>query len=232
MTRCTSQPVSYLKLERRRLNELALAECRAVDAHLERCGACSVRYAQTAERIELLPLPEVLPRARAVGAAARWGLAFAGLALAAAALLLVVVQAPRPFGPRLEPPEARLRVRGGDIAIELVRMASSGELLAPTHFAAGDRFKARITCPTTQRGGVQVVVYQGGGAFFPLAPLALERCGNQVSIPGAFALEGREPALVCAVFDDGGTLDRNTLSDPRALPKRSVCERVLPAAAR
>jgi hypothetical protein len=230
MNRCIGQPVSYLQLERRRLNELALADRRSVDAHLEACQTCSAYYAQTAERIELLPLPTPVPRPEPVRAAPRFGFAFAGLALAAAGLLLMVVQTPAPVGPGLEPPLSRLHVRGGDIALELVRMSSRGELLSPTHFFASDRFKAQITCPPTQRGGVQIVVYQGGRAFFPLAPLPLERCGNQLSVPGAFALAGPDPALVCAVFDDGRTLDRNTLSEQSLLPKHTVCERVLPGA--
>ncbi|HEX7476277.1 MAG TPA: hypothetical protein VF331_00580 [Polyangiales bacterium] len=229
MNRCIAQPLSYLVLERRRLNELSVADRRAVDDHLDVCHTCRAYYAQTAEVIELLPLPQVLPRSPQVRAAPRFGFAFAGLAVAAAALLVLVVHAPSPVGPGLEPPASRMHVRGGDLALGLVRMGSRGELLAPTHFAVGDRFKAQITCPPTQLGSVQIVVYQRGRAFFPVAPLPLERCGNQLSVPGAFAFDGQDPALVCAVFDDGGTLDRRSLTDQKSLPKHSVCEQVLPA---
>jgi hypothetical protein len=102
--------------------------------------------------------------------------------------------------PRLDQPypPSRVAVKGGEVAITLVRDRAGATVQEPTTYAPGDRFKVRVTCPPGE-GVVDTVVYQGGMASFPfLAPQRVS-CANLVPLPGAFTITGRDPARVCLV---------------------------------
>lgn len=53
---CTGTPVSWLRLERLALGELAGEEARLVEAHLRECPACRARAEECREPVALLPL--------------------------------------------------------------------------------------------------------------------------------------------------------------------------------
>lgn len=53
---CTGTPVSWLRLERLALGELAGDEARLVEAHLRECPACRARAEECREPVALLPL--------------------------------------------------------------------------------------------------------------------------------------------------------------------------------
>ena len=78
-------------------------------------------------------------------------------------------------------------VKGDALSLTLIR-ERSGLLLAPTHHARGDRFKAQVTCAPGLRL-VDLVVRQDGALNLPI-PTSLVDCGNATSMPGAFTLEG------------------------------------------
>ena len=67
-----------------------------------------------------------------------------------------------------------------------------------TTFAAGDRWKVVVTCDPAKAAWIDVAVVEDGAASadHPLAP-AHVACGNQVVVPGAFALTGAKPNRVC-----------------------------------
>lgn len=234
MKPCIDEPISYLRLERHALHELPAPESQRIEHHLAACEVCRACFAHV-ERP--LSLPE-LPVAGGKGArgirprvAALWGRrlpALGALGALAISLLILTLSWPAPEAPETALPPARLAIRGGELAIELVRQ-HGGRLAEPSRFAPGDAFKALVTCPNRESVHVELVVYQHGRAYFPLPSVRLSSCGNRRTLPGAFSLDGESEAAVCvALYDAPG--DREALSGgPQALPGASVCRSVAPA---
>jgi hypothetical protein len=221
---CVGEPISWLRLERYRLQELAADQRGEVDQHLAACEACRACLAHVAGEIALPPLPVGRARRRA---RLRWIASGGALAAAAAAVLLVL----RPASPGLEPPRRTLTIKGGELAIGLVRERAGSIAHEPASFAQGDRFKVVLTCPPDLRPHVDVVVFQAGEAYFPLPRAHLAQCGNAVALPGAFALDGAVEAVVCAVISEREALSRAALGARGAagLPTMSVCHKLAPA---
>jgi hypothetical protein len=228
MSACTGQPISWMRLEQYALGELPEPERVEVSNHLEGCHACSECFA----RIEQAPAPDLsflqspvvqLP-ARPAARRRPWPV-WAGAVLAsAAAVLLLLVR------PDAHPP-ARLHVKGGDFALELARLDGAGRVQPPTHFAAGDRFKALVTCPPDWSGVVGIVVYQGEQKYEPLAIRPFDDCGNRRVLEGAFAIDGKARALVCASFAKNqrewhARVDQSAAAPPSG----SVCTSLAPSA--
>lgn len=241
---CVAEPISMLRLERYRLHELSSREARAVSAHLEQCGACRACLAEIEQDIELPALPELrAPRSQVAGAellelrgAARrvrtrrimaLGASASGvLAMAAAALLALRPAIERQSGDGVPP--ARFGIKGGDVAVELVRKHRGALADDTAVFADGDVFKVLLTCPPPLAPHFDVVVYQDGRAHFPLAAGTLESCGNRRALSGAFTLDGAE-AVVCVALDAQRAPSRHAIgAGPSALPELSVCTRVAP----
>ena len=242
MSACTSQPISHLRLERYVLQELPVPERASVDAHLQSCPACRGSLQELrASEVVLPPLPapgspalgrvpaelpersEPRNRARVV----RLGAIGSGLALAAAALLglrALLDQTPQPSAGG----SAGTAVKGGEIALQLVRERGGDIAREPHAFSEGDRFAAAVTCAPPARVHADLVVYQAGETFFPLAAAELH-CGNLVQLPGAFALTGQAPADVCVVLANA-PIDRSRLSAarPETLPEPHACIVVQP----
>jgi hypothetical protein len=194
---CIAEPISWLRLERRSLGELADP---SIESHLAACAACRA----CADRIAapgpvLRALPTAPPR-RA------WVLRFwwAG-ALASAAAVLVLLLLPRNPAPASTP---RIRIKGGvDLVVTAVRERAGFLTHTPTTFAPGDRFKLMLTCSTPTPVLAEVVVFQHGAPSFPLSPARLT-CGNDVVLPGAFSITSPAPALACVAIDT----DRDTVT--------------------
>jgi hypothetical protein len=115
--------------------------------------------------------------------------------------------------------------KGEVFALELVRRDRAGRLPEPTHFEPDDRWKALVTCPPAWRGVAGVVVYQDGKAYEPLSVQRLEDCGNRRALDGAFRLDGKTPARVCARF-------ARNVADWRACATDSLCTFVEPSISR
>jgi hypothetical protein len=186
---CTNTPVSWLELERYALGESLIED--AVREHLAECDACTqVSCAIAADERSMPAL--VIPNSAHRNSAHRnsvhqnsvhptrawWKWA---AALVPVALLLVFW---RSQGSGVQSSSG---VKGDTLSLSLVR-ERNGVLLAPTHHARGDRFKARITCAPGLRL-VDLVVRQDGALNLPI-PTSHVDCGNATSIPGAFTLEG------------------------------------------
>jgi hypothetical protein len=219
---CT--PVSWLRLERYMLGELAAGERDDVAAHLAscaRCRACADRVASDARR-ELPPLPAVVPTAAPSPSPARaavsrwpWKIRPRAFALAAAigAFGLVLVLRPGAqreqalvvHGPRV------VAVKGGDVSIELVRERGGSIAWEPTSFAPADRFKVLVTCAPPLQLHTDIVVLQSDGAAFPGEPAAIS-CGNRVPVPPAFSITGPGDATICVGLDPSGPPSRATLA--------------------
>lgn len=242
---CVAEPISFLRLERYRLHELSAGEERAVAEHLAHCAVCRASFASIEEdgvlpelpaaaapsaprdsaRIgELIELRGAAKRVRARRFIALSSAAGSALALAAAALLMLK---PPPDRDGLRP--SRIGVKGGDVALELVRN-HRGALASDTSvFAPGDAFKVLVTCPPPLTPHFDVVVYQAGQAYFPLASGALSACGNRQALTGAFSLDGTADAVVCVALDAQRAPLRAALRNgPSGLPALSVCTRVAP----
>src|SRR5207237_2758479 len=101
--------------------------------------------------------------------------------------------------------------------MSLVRERNGAIAFDPPGFRAGDRWKLRVTCDPGASIFADVVVYQPdlpGGAARASFPLAATRvpCGNDVTVPGAFRLDGAAPALVCIALATGAPPDRAMLA--------------------
>ncbi|HMI90069.1 MAG TPA: zf-HC2 domain-containing protein [Polyangiales bacterium] len=251
---CTSEPVSQLRLERYALSELPAGEHAQVEAHLARCPACRQCLLElSASEPALRSLPQELPQLNQLPLAAQrielperrpqprapssprvrrlpWSLprVAGGLALAAALLLALRagLQLPRAGVDDANGRDSGRAVKGGELALELVRARAGDVALDPRSFASGDRFAVLVTCPPPAPAHWELVVFQAGEAFFPLDSTQPLRCGNRVSLPGAFALTGAQPAQVCVVLS-AAPADRATLSrGPDALPAQHACTTV------
>lgn len=216
---CT--PVSWLRLERYALGELDVGQREDIAAHLAtcaRCRACADRIAAEVER-ELPPLPAgtATPRARPDrpdGRAWPWGLRprahgfalAAGLALVAGMFVLRPGEHERVGGSRV------VAVKGGDVAVELVREHDGSIAWEPTSFSTGDRLKLLVTCASPLQVHADIVVLQSDGPAFVGAP-ALVACGNRVPVPPAFRITGPGAARVCVLLDATGPPTRIVLPD-------------------
>jgi hypothetical protein len=226
MNTCTSQPISWMRLEQYALGELPEPERVEIASHLERCPACGECFASiervSAPDLSFLDAPvHRLPELGARRALSRtsWPV-WAGLASAAAVLLLLV-------RPDAHPP-ARVQVKGGDFALELVRLDRHGRVQSPTRFGEGDRFKALVTCPPGWRGFAGLIVFQGEQRYEPLAARRLDDCGNRRTLEGSFAIDGRERALVCTSFANSESEWRRQVDASAAPPRGSVCTSLEP----
>jgi hypothetical protein len=225
---CTSVPISWWRLERYRLAELPHDEQHEIEQHLTGCAVCRACLARVDTPVELPELPAGKPSSARRRAWLRWSGAAAVLSAAAAATLLLL---PHSGGPGLEPPGRRIAFKGGELAIDLVRERAGSIARDATQFRPGDRWKVLLTCPPPLQPHVDVVVFQGREAFFPIAPTQLSTCGNLRALPGAFALDGHDDALVCATVSERMPLDRAALAARglAALPAQSVCLPLAPA---
>jgi hypothetical protein len=229
---CTSEPISFLRLERYLQGDLQLPELERVAAHLHDCPTCSACFDEMRnEVIELPALPvQLTTRTRAPARARTWTWPL-GLVAAAAALVLALL-------PQLSkdsrPPAARVHVKGGELAIALVREHAATLANDASVFAAGDRFEVRLSCPADLQVHWDVVVFQAGEAFFPLQPVAPLRCANGVTLPGAFELTGSAAASVCVQIDAARPIDRERVKrvGQSALSQSSACTALTPAPSR
>jgi hypothetical protein len=222
MSPCIGEPVSYLRLERYNLHELPAEDDRRVAEHLAQCAtcrACFERLQADGREQDLVALVAPPPRAAARPRGWLWG---AGAIAASLAGLLFVMHAE----PGLQPMGL---VKGGDLALELTRMDAQGQLLDPTRFAQGDRFKIALSCPPALAGRVRVLAFQAGEIFEPLPTQQLESCGNRRALAGAFQLDGSAPVELCVMLGEqgpGSARSRDALPDPH------VCTRIEPVVAR
>jgi hypothetical protein len=237
---CAGEPISYLRLEMYLLGELPLAERERVGVHIGECSVC--RACLDELRASEIQLPELPSQALGAGASVRaramrsrrWTVVMSAVAMAAAALLFVRLRpkssetgVPLAF----EIPPSHVQVKGGELALSLVRERDGDIALAIDQFAPGDRFTAFMTCPPAERATYwDLVVVQANHAYFPLATLPLS-CGNHVTLPGAFKLDGASPASVCIVIDPVSPIDRTALRADKALPESSACVTLKPIAA-
>ena len=129
-------------------------------------------------------------------------------------------------------PPARVAIKGGELALELVREHAGTLFVDPSHFARGDRLQVRVSCPAGQTLRWDLVVFQAGHAYFPLTPVAPLACANGSTLPGAFMIDGTAPADVCVVVAAGAAIERTRLTEPsRVHAVGAACLRVSPAGA-
>ena len=226
MTPCIGQPVSYLRLERYNLRELPTAEHARVAEHLAQCPSCRACYerlraddrveqvAAWTARLSAAPAPQ--PRAARRGRGWLWGAGAVAASLAGLLFVWPSQPSPRPWATEL---------KGGDLALELTRVDAQGQLLDPTRFAPGDRWKIALSCPPSLAGAVRVRAFQADERFEPLPPQSLASCGNRRLLTGAFQLDGEAAVDVCVVLGDA---DLDAARSPAELPEPHVCARVEP----
>lgn len=239
---------SWLDLERYASGETSLGENRSIEAALEHDLAARDIIDRIHADMRVLPplpaavkeRPDVDPFARFVRTLARrwrWALSATG-ALAVAALVLLLVRANQPTIQTAEPmvaslPGPRVAIKGGDVAIALIRERAGVVAHDPIQYVSGDRFKVVVTCPPDMDIRAEVVIEQAGERSFPLATLdasasglARFQCGNRVAIPGAFRLSGTATTHVCLAFSRATVIDRDALrrgAGTRFEPEQAVC---------
>jgi len=236
--RCVGEPVSWLALERLRLGELAPAERRAVEEHLAACAACAACLAEIDQPLRLPALPET---ARPATFRARLRAMLAGTARArlwapagATAVAGLVIWAgvflfarPKPLDETLAD-GALPGIKGGGVALSLVRERDGAIDHDATRFTERDRWKALVTCPAARVVFWDVLVFDGASTTFPLASTAPITCGNRVPLPGAFRLDGTRPVQVCLLLA-ADPIDRTGVTARRlALDRRTTCAALQP----
>jgi hypothetical protein len=194
------EPVSWLALERYRLGELSAWRRWRVARHLAACQSCAASLADAERVVTLPPLPADVrappaPERRRLAPGVRVGVAVAG---AGALALVLLARSGAPEHPMAG--GSLPGVKGGGIAVALVRERDGAVDEDATTFMARDRWKVLVTCPADRLMFWDVAVHQGPTAAFPLSPAAPIHCGNRVPLPGAFRLDGHGPAEVCLLL--------------------------------
>jgi len=215
---CAGEPLSWLALERHALGELPPAEAARVVAHLAACAACAACAAET-RRPWASAAPPRAPWWRRYVAA--WATTAALAGAAAAFLLMARTERPDP-GPMARQ-DTLAGVKGGDVALELVRERQGTITHGADTFVTDDRWKALLTCPASRMLFWDLVVRDGEGRSprYPLRPSSPITCGNHVPLPGAFRLSGAGDARVCVLLGED-PVPRDRASGP------SVCASVHP----
>ncbi len=217
-SRCTSEPISWLRLERYHLGEIRGGERAQIAKHLAACPACAACL-ERIEQDDAVALPTLPAPAGAKVVKMRWPVQAVALVgtLAAAAAVVLAMRGSHPVdGER--PTLAGGRVKGDAMAFTLVSDDDARIEGTEGTYRQRDRFKAVVTCPPGAGGAFDVVVYDASGVSFPLEPAGGIACGNDVPIPGAFRLTGPGDETVCLVWNAGGAVDRGKLaSGPAAL---------------
>ncbi len=213
--RCVSEPISWLRLERHHLGEVDATEKQRIDEHLAACPACAACLAtireDDAKALPVLTLPQPSTRRARVLPFMRPSTLAAGVgALAAAAAFLLFLRGTTPDDHGLAGAHGP-RVKGGAVAFSLVR--DDGQRVDDDTgvYRDGDRFKALVTCPPGADVSFDLVVYDDGGATFPLEPAMGFACGNDVPLRGALRLTGRGDETVCLVWSETGVVQRDAL---------------------
>ncbi len=215
------------------LVDSALAE-NEHETHLAQCESClsRMRFIQqdTAQRT-LRPLP---PRNRTATQPARtaqqartsvmrlwWWLAPAAIAtMVALTAVEPATDAPHPVIARYT---SRVGVKGGALAMTLVRERQGTLHRHPRHFAEGDRFKVELSSPGNMPRYYRLIVFQGNAMFFPLGREGMLTGGNAETLPGAFMLNGSGPATVCVATATRRAALQNRPLNAGSLPPESVC---------
>jgi hypothetical protein len=228
--RCTGTPISWLRLERYHQGDEAGASRAEIAAHLGECEACAACLAQIADDDRAL-VPLRIPPRKVIALPRVWYAA--GAMLAAAAVFVLVFWALRRKAPDETPDETMVamntRPKGGEVSFALVHETRGALPEGGATFLDGDRFKIVVTCPPDTHAHWDVAVYEGTDVSFPLAPTVDLACGNQVALPGAFRVTGRERMTVCLVWSEQGPVDRQALrlASPADLPQ-ALCEPLEP----
>ena len=176
---------SWLGLERYALGECAPEEAAAIEVLLRSDpDARAILDAIRTDDRALPPLPTPLPRRRSPLRTAT-----AVLLLAAVVLLAVGLRNTGPDG----------ATKGGDLSLELVGLRD-GHATPLADVGTGDRLGLRLTCPPG-RTRIDVVVFHGGEAAFPIAPTTVV-CGNGVAVPAAFSIDRPGPLVACVALGE------------------------------
>src|SRR5450432_175121 len=239
--RCTGDPVSWMRLERYHLRELGGVDRLPIEQHLGACAACRACLAQIQhDDVDTLPPLEVRPsknpllgaRPTKLGRLSlRWStslVATASLCAAAAAIALGVGRTRQATNDGLAHLDTS-SVKGGGVALALVR--DDGQTILPEGgvYQDGDRFKAVVTCPPTMHARFDLVVFDpAGAASFPIEPTEELACGNAVPLPGAFRLTGHGEQEACLGWSEDGAVDRSTLAR-EPVGEHAFCVRLSPA---
>ncbi len=217
---CLDNRLSWLMLEQYHLDALPGDERRQAEAHLASCPFCRGRLqsieADTAP-LPALPPVEPAPTPRSIPLIP-WAL---GLGTAAAMVLIGLLlfwgEVPRPLPPQ------RIIIKGGELALTVVRERQGTTVTNPTGFREGDRFTLGITCAAGNDVNWEVVIFQGGQVYFPYADRPAVSCANRVPLPGAFRLTGDAPASICVVIDEAVSRAELRASGIDRLPESTVC---------
>jgi len=224
---CIDQPVSWLRLEMYALGALDAEQRSAIEAHINVCAACAHCLSRI-EQPQVLPtlkLPERAPSLRIrlwQRCVAHWPQLSLGFALASVMLLSIWPKTTK----QLPEISSRVRVRGGEIAITLLREHQGMVTEDPKVFKQGDRFKVLVTCPPQWNVPWRIIVLQGKEAFQPLPTPTDFRCGNKQSVPGAFTVDGDQSVDVCLMWGAEWKTLRKRSDFTKVQKGQAVCQRV------
>jgi hypothetical protein len=124
-------------------------------------------------------------------------------------------------------PRTSSGAKGGELALELVRVDTAGRQLDASRFAPDDRFKVLVTCAPGSETRAALVVFQDGETSLAIEPQPLAACGNRRALEGAFQLRGG-PAEVCVVLSEATASQLMAAASPEALLGARACLKLTP----
>lgn len=213
MTRrsCVGEPISWMRLERFVLGEASEAEARSIEEHLMRCAVCRACADEARAPVALPDWSTIAPASMAPAVSTpvvlplrprpwprRLAIATTSLAIAAAAMLVL-----RPRESVVREPGV-VRVRGGDVAMLVVREREGATTEDPSDFRTSDRFRIALSCPPGLEGPIRIVVEQGGERALASSTGERFRCGNRAFLEGAFRITDATDARICAIVAEPG----------------------------
>jgi hypothetical protein len=226
-TRCTGEPVSWLRLERYHLGEVDDAERERTAAHLAECAACASCLAGI-RADDGVAFPAIsAPPATGAKVHRLSPAALVSSALGAVAAAAAVALALRGGGTGRGPMASGLgvsRVKGNAVAFTLVREDGARIDGDVGVYRDGERFKALVTCAPGAGVSLDLVVYDAEGAAFPLQPAPWFSCGNDAPIPGAFRLTGHREEQVCIAWSSTGAVERSALAAGPGASPQQMCK--------
>ncbi len=194
------KPISRLSMELFHLGELPPNKHTEIEKHLISCAACrrSLEYIEHDTR----PLPRLsirpLSTRQSILDFSKIRLSYIFAACAAIIITgLAFLLVPTKQTIDQETAHAFTHIKGQNTSLYIVRNRNGVVTEEPKAFKQGDAFKVFVTHLDQEEENWILAVFQGDEVYFPITSQEPLITGARIPLPGAFSLDGQEPAEIC-----------------------------------